>query len=432
MKDKLPHIVIVGGGAGGIELAVQLGKTLGKKNLAEISLVDKNLTHVWKPLLHEVAAGTINSHEDELDYFLLSRQHHFDFEYGTLIELNRKNKTITLKADEVGDGDNALTKNLQYDVLILAVGSITNDFNTPGARENCYFLDDSRQAEMLHHDFLNYFIKSQYQNSIELQIAIVGGGATGVELAAELHYAINNFSQYDVHSHKKAQKIEITLIEAGARLLSNLPLDLSNQVQSELQRHKVKILLDEKVSRIDEKGIHTQSGKYISAHLKIWAAGVKCHDYLNQLDGLATNKLNQLLVKSTLQTTVDDSIFAMGDCAACPQPNSDKPVPPRAQSAHQEADFLAKSLKRWIKGSELLDFSYRDFGSLVTLSKHTAIGHLMAHKGINIGLSGRIARWTYVALYKRHQVAILGWWRTALLTIANFFMRPAKARLKLH
>lgn len=430
MKLK-PHIVIVGGGAGGLELAVRLGDTLGKKEQARISLVDKHLTHIWKPLLHEVAAGTLDSHEDELNYLMLANQHSFNFEFGNLVHLNRDNKSITLKPITVLGQANTLTaREIRYDILVLALGSIANDFNTEGAREHCYFLDEIEQAENLHQEFLNYYIRSRYQGYLKLQIAIIGGGATGIELAAELHFASQNLKRYGFEVKK--EQVEITIIESAPRLLGNLSPHFSQQIKSELEKKNINILLSEKVSKVTHDGVYTQNGHYIPAQLKIWSAGIKCDSLLSQLDGLEVNKLNQLVVKQTLQTTQDEYIFAFGDCAACPQKNSDRPVPPRAQSAHQEAEFLAKSLKLMIKGKRLPYFYYKDYGSLVTISQYTAIGRLMAHRNIHIGIGGKLARWVYAALYKRHQIIILGWWRVLMLSIANFFTRHTKTRLKLH
>ena len=187
------RIVIVGGGAGGLELATRLGKTLGKKGTASVTLVDANLTHIWKPLLHEVAAGSLNSYEDELNYVAQAKWNNFQFQLGRMTGLDRTVKQVHLAAtlDENG-AELVPARSLDYDSLVLAVGSTTNDFGTKGAAEHCLFLDTRKQAERFHQQLLNHYLRAlagQADAAQEITVAIVGAGATGVELAAELHNA---------------------------------------------------------------------------------------------------------------------------------------------------------------------------------------------------------------------------------------------------
>lgn len=189
----MQHIVIVGGGAGGVELATRLGRKLGKSKQAVISLIDVNRTHIWKPLLHEVATGALNSSIDGMDYLEHAKQHHFHFHLGRMTGLNREDKNVLLEPiyDESGELL-APERQIKYDTLILAVGSVTNDFGTKGAKENCFFLDNATQANRFHRTLMNEFIRantSVLQADQTLNIGIVGAGATGVELSAELYYA---------------------------------------------------------------------------------------------------------------------------------------------------------------------------------------------------------------------------------------------------
>ena len=190
MQEQQPNIIIVGGGAGGLGLATRLGKTLGKKRLASITLVDAQHTHFWKPLLHEVAAGSLNAFEDELSYLAQAKWNHFRFAPGKMFALDRHNQQITLEAITDENGKEVVPeRTLGYDKLVIAVGSTANDFSTPGAREHCLFLDNRRQAERIHSTLLNHYLHAQASNDpgARLRISIIGAGATGVELAAELH-----------------------------------------------------------------------------------------------------------------------------------------------------------------------------------------------------------------------------------------------------
>jgi NADH dehydrogenase len=225
---SVSRIVIVGGGAGGLELAMRLGKKLGKSNQAIITLVDKSLTHLWKPLLHEVAAGTLDSHEDELSYLTHASSSHFNFQLGEMIGLNRNARKIILGSVFNKSGDELVPgRELSYDILIIAVGSISNDFNIDGVKQYCSFLDNRKQADQFQQFFLRNLMRAQNQTTPltpgQLDIAIVGGGATGVELAAELHYTIRQAVAYGLDRIDPEHDVKLTLIEAANRILAVLP-----------------------------------------------------------------------------------------------------------------------------------------------------------------------------------------------------------------
>lgn len=437
MRDTIPDILIIGGGAGGLELATLLGRKLGKCKKANIILVDQNLTHLWKPLWHEVAAGTLNSHEDEINYVAHAYANHFSFQLGRMNGLNRQQKKIFL-APVYNDEQQVVIpeRALHYSILVIAVGSVSNDFNTPGVAEYCLFLDSRKQADYLQQVFLKTAIYTHNQMSQEkqtaLSFAIVGGGATGVELAAELHYAAQQASHYRLADINPNQDIKITIIEAGKTILANLPEAIIKETTTQLNKYNIEVITSQRVTKVDSQGFYTASNLFIPAEIKIWAAGIKAPDFLNQLDGLETNKINQLIVKPTLQTSRDENIFAFGDCAACPQINKENLVPPRAQAAHQQAKFLVKTITRYIHKKILPEYHYYDYGSLISLSRQTAVGSLMGRALGQFTIYGQLARLAYASLYKFHQIVLFGKWRVFLITLANLLTRPFKPRLKLH
>ncbi|MDH1262331.1 MULTISPECIES: NAD(P)/FAD-dependent oxidoreductase [unclassified Pseudomonas] len=430
------RIVIVGGGAGGLELATRLGRTLGKRGQARITLVDANLTHIWKPLLHEVAAGSLNSSEDELNYVAQAKWNRFEFQLGRMSGLDRAARQITLAAtlDERG-GVLMPERQLSYDSLVIAVGSTTNDFGTPGAAEHCIFLDTREQAERFHRQLLSHYLRahaSQGENTEQVSVAIVGAGATGVELAAELHHAAHELAAYGL-DRIRPENMRITLIEAGPRVLPALPERISQPVHKTLEKLGVTVMTSSAVSEVTDDGLLTAQGETIAASLKVWAAGIRAPEFLKNLDGLENNRINQLLVRPTLQTTLDDNIFAFGDCAACPLPDSEgRNVPPRAQAAHQQASLLAKSLKLRIDGQPLPEYHYRDYGSLISLSRFSAVGNLMGNLMGSVKLEGWLARVFYISLYRMHQMALYGVSRTLLLMLSDRIGRSTEPRLKLH
>lgn len=320
---NLHHIVIVGGGAGGLELATKLGDKLGKKGKAEITLIDPTRTHVWKPLLHEIAAGSMDPDKHELDYMAQAHWHHFRFRLGRMDGLDRQKKEVQVAPYYDEDGKEIIPRRIfKYDTLVVAVGSSTNDFGITGAKKYSIALDTQNQAERFHRRLHNALVRAQTQaepiSPGQLEVVIVGAGATGVELAAELHNTTRELAAYGLDKIDPDKDIKITLIEAGTRVLPGLPERISHNVEDELRKLQVKILTGERVVEVNEGGIHTQSGRYIPSALIVWAAGIKAPDFLSQLDGLEVNRINQLVVKTTLQTTCDEDIFSFGDCAACP------------------------------------------------------------------------------------------------------------------
>ncbi|WP_444882879.1 NAD(P)/FAD-dependent oxidoreductase [Microbulbifer sp. PSTR4-B] len=435
----MKKIVIIGGGASGLHLATRLGHYfsftpfMGKRHnspTAQITLVDKNRTHIWKPLLHQVAAGALDANMDALNYQVHARANGYEFQLGALQSLDRKRRVVTLGAVLDDEGHELVaSRELEYDYLVLCIGSKSNDFHTHGVRDHCVFLDSSEQAQKFHQQLLNHFLRLETHTKNSLQIAIVGGGATGVELSAELVDASKQMGNYGRIS---SDAIGITVVEAGPHLLPALPARLGNNAERELSKMGVRVLTGCSIASANPTGLTTGDGMEIPAAIRVWAAGVKAPDFLNRLDGLATNRLNQIEVKTTLQTQTDPSIFAMGDCASCVD-GDDQRVPPRAQAAQQMAKLTASNLIALIENKPLEHFYYRDRGSLVSLSKYTAVGNLMGTlvKG-SLTVEGRIAGFAYRSLYRMHLAAIHGWPKAMLLYLIGQANRAVSPRLKLH
>jgi len=438
--DSTPHrIVVVGGGAGGLELATRLGDRLGKHRKALVSLVDKSRTHLWKPLLHQVAAGSMDLNDHELDYMYQARWHHFQFWLGRMDGLDRAAKQIHLAPtlDETGK-EVIPARSIPYDTLVISLGSTTNDFGTPGAAEHAISLDTPEQAALFHSRLINACLRANAQTEPlrpgQLHIAIIGAGATGVELAAELHNTIREFVSFGLDRIVPERDIKITLVEAAPKILPALPERLSKEVLKLLTHLHVDVLTGERVTEVSPLGVKTATGREVPAELTVWAAGIKAPDFLRDLDGLETNRSNQLVVTQALQTTRDANVFAMGDCAACPWPEKKGWVPPRAQSAHQQASHLAKMLPRYLfEGKPLQPYRYRDFGSLISLGKFSTVGNLMgALTRGSVMIEGYFALLMYRLLYKMHEYALHGFTKVALDTLARILTRRTEPHVKLH
>jgi len=440
-QSNLHQILVVGGGAGGAELAKKLGHSLGKRKQAEITLIDAKMTHIWKPLLHEVAAGTLNSSVEAMQYMDHAHRHHYRFRLGYMDTVDRVKKEVSL-APTLDDKGEEITprRSFRYDTLIISVGSLTKHFNIEGVVDHCQFLDSLEEANNFQAYLMKKMLRAQTRTGPlrpgQLHVAIAGAGATGIELAAELHGATKQLIAYGFDNLEANRDIKITIIEASPTILPALPERLSKATLDELETLGIEVMTNERVVKAEAGGLHTQSGKFIPAETMVWAAGVKAPNFLAKIEGLEANDINQLIVKTTLETTNDENIFAFGDCASCPLIGKEGFVPPRAQAAHQQASLLVKSMKNRLAGKTLPEYKYVDYGSLVNLGRYSTVGSLMGNMGHwsgSLKVEGFLARVVYKSLYRMHLIALHGYTREVLMTIANWITnRGIKPRLKLH
>ena len=441
--NKNPHkVVIVGGGAGGLELATRLGKAYGRGNKVIVTLVDKNRTHIWKPKLHEIASGSMDFGDHEVDYMAQAHWNHFTFRIGELKGLDRTNKTIDLFPYLDSDGSPVTPiQQIEYDTLVVCVGSLSNDFGTQGVKEFALKLETQHDAKQFHSKMVNACIRAHHQKEVihkrQLHVAIIGAGATGVELAAELHRTTREVVTFGLDRIDPEKDIKVSLIEAAERILPALQPRLSLATEDLIKKLGVQVFTNSKVMEVMPTGIRLADGRVLESELVVWAAGVKAPDFLKDLGGLETNRINQLVVFDTLQTTRDVNIFALGDCAACPCPDEDGGrgdiVPPRAQAAHQQASHLFQQIKRRLANKPLRAYRYKDFGSLVSLGKFSTVGNMMGGLiGKNLMIEGYFAKLMYLSLYKLHELAIHGVLKTSLYTFARMITKQTNPTVKLH
>lgn len=441
MQKPIHRVVIVGGGAGGLELATRLGDHFGKQKKLHITLVDKNRTHIWKPKLHEIASGSMNIHSHEVDYMAQAHWHHFAYQIGEMVGLERSQKKVLIGAycDDKGK-EVSPARHLEYDTLVLSIGSMSNDFGTDGVSQHAMRIDSQVDAKNFHQQLLNACIRAQTQKGPikpwQMHVAIIGAGATGVELAAELHRTTREVVAFGLDNVNPETDLKVSLVEAAPRILPALPERISGAAHAYLEKMGVTVYTDAKVQRVGEHAVDLADGRSLEAELVVWAAGVKAPDFLKDIDGLETSRTNQLLVLQTLQTSRDSDIFAMGDCAACAwaQANGGQGgwVPPRAQAAHQQADHLFLQMKRRLAHQALKNYTYKDFGSLVSLGKYSTVGNMMSGMGSSMMIEGAFAKMMYLSLYKLHELALHGWAKVTLDTLARLISSRTEPHVKLH
>ncbi len=427
------QIVVVGGGAGGLELVVKLARKLKRKKHCKVVLIDQNASHIWKPLLHEVATGSLDSYHDETSYRMLARKHRFDFILGRVNGVDTQSQAIQVAPHVSADGDELIeAREISYSQLILCPGSRSNDFGIAGVAEHCIKLDSREQAERFHQMYLAQLhrVSAAKDSGSLLNVVIVGGGATGVELAADLHNVAGRLQDYGFESFSQ-ERLQVSVIEAGPMLLPRLPERIGSSVKQELERIGVKVLTSTMINRAEARALMTSDEEQIPADVSVWAAGVRAPAFLAD-SGLPCDNIGRVKVQPDLRVEGLDNVFAAGDCCNCPMENGDT-VPPRAQSAHQMASVVAHNVLAAEWGKPLKVFVYKDFGSLISLSRFSTVGNLMGNlmRG-TVFVEGWMARLFYLSLYRMHQFAVHGALSTALIMLGDRIYKATRAELKLH
>ena len=435
-------IVIVGGGAGGLELACKLGRKLGP---SKVTLVDSRLYHIWKPSLHEVAAGTLDIHQEGLSYQMLAHDNGFNFVFGPMTALDAASKSLTVGAIvSASDKDEVLPeRRLRYGSLVLAIGSTSNYFGVPGAREHTISLNATEDAERFRLRMLRLMLAAEQEQEEHdgnghgqgagLDVVIIGGGATGVELAAELREASGAYVTYGFDQLDVRRDVRITILEGAPRVLAPLPEKVSQAAADLLDKRGIRVVANCRVTAIEKDRVIDKDGKVYPSKLCVWAAGIRAPELLESF-GLPLAKGGQVEVDAHLAVKGMPDIYALGDCAACVDGNGNL-VPPRAQAAHQQADYLVTTFLRKHKGHapQKTPYEYRDYGSLVSVGRSTSVGSLMGSlRGASWFVQGWMARLMYTSLHLMHHRAVLGTMRTGVLAVARFLVRRATPLVKLH
>jgi NADH:quinone reductase (non-electrogenic) len=431
--SKRHRVVVVGGGSGGIELAIGLARR-ADVTTDEVVLIDKESSHLWKPRLHEVAAGLVNPGEDQAGYLALAQEHGFRFHCGALAGLDSSARTIRLAAVENTAGGEVVLnpRELEYDDLVLAFGSQVNDFGIEGVVEHCHLLDSSAQASAFNRSFLNAAIQVAEGQREHLAVGIVGAGATGVELAAELRHAASAMKRYG--GLGAANRLDITVVDMANRVLAGADLRTSAYAASRLNALGVKIELNQAVSRVTADGLYLKEGKMIPCDLKVWASGITGQPIVHFLSGLRISKQSRIITDPRLACSGVEHIYAFGDCAAVPGAHGASALPATAQVAHQQASYLADALPRRRRGRQVQPFIYRPRGSLVSLGPSEAAGEFPAlrHGRPAVLARGFLPKLLYASLLHLHRAAMHGWMGAAALAVSDRLRRIAVPPVKLH
>ncbi len=381
-------------------------------------------------MLHTIAAGTRDVGQQQTSFAAQARVAGFQYQPGELCGLDRQQREVMLAPMRANDGRELVpARRLAYDALVIAVGSTANDFGTPGVREHCVMIDSLPQAQAFNEEVRTRMFECMGQNR-DLNINIVGGGATGVELAAELVQLADEAEAYGAAGLR--DRVRITLVEAADRMLGAFPEQVSQLATRRLESLGIDVRLGTAVKAARGDGLELDDGNFLPGTMNVWAAGVKAPDVLAELDGLETTRNHTLVTTPTLQTTRDPAIFAVGDCASLTLPGHEHPLPPTAQVAHQQARYLIRRLPAIIAGQSVPPFAYRDFGALVSLADYDAYGSLGKFGLFRGGfIRGRVAALSHMMLYRTHQARVHGFWRGGLLWLVDVINARVKPPVRL-
>ncbi|RLV59620.1 NAD(P)/FAD-dependent oxidoreductase [Parashewanella curva] len=427
------RMVIVGGGAGGLALASKLGRKLGKRKKLDICLIDKSPIHIWKPKLHEVAVGAVDRSLDGLLYRDHGLKNGYRFMRGEVTGCDVEANKLQLAPVFAEDGELLLAeREVSYDYLVFALGSVSNTFGTPGALDNCILLDNLHNAELFHQKLLDALLQLSESEDKKLGIGIVGAGATGVELAAELFHVIDTVNEFGYQNVSDGH-LDVHLIEASPKILPQLPERISARAQSLLDRIGVKLHIGVHVKEVTKEGFITHDDNLIPSDIKVWAAGVQGPEVCKNFTQLPITKRNQIQVDEFMRVKDVENVYAIGDCVEL-ELEEGKFAPPRAQAADQMAHQLYKNFVGKFSGRRAEKaFEYRDYGSLVSLSRFSAVGNLMGNlRSGQFFVEGHVARLMYMSLYQRHLSSLFGYFSALIYRMAQKLLRWQRPKLKLH
>jgi NADH dehydrogenase len=369
-----PKVVILGGGFGGLTAARALTKT------ADVTVVDRHNFQTFLPLLYQVSTAGLAA--DHVAYPIRGalRKTGAKFRMASPISIDHKNKQVKLDSSEL----------LDFDHLIIALGSTTADFGIPGVTEYALGMKSVHEALTIRAEVMRRFEDlCRFEDNTRLTISVVGGGPTGVEMAGALAELVRGPLKSD--QSNAAAHIDVQLLEAGDRLLPPFSPSLSARTKNDLEKIGVKVMLNSAVQALEHRKIILKDGTVLQSEITVWAAGVQGSPAMQQLNLPVVG--NRLSVAPTLQINNYPNIWALGDIAGALGKDG-RPLPMVAPVAIQQGKFIAKQIDRLSNGKALKSFSYLDKGSMATIGRNKAVVEV---KGLK--LTGTIAWLTWLWLH---------------------------------
>ena len=427
MAHAKRKILVLGGGSGGLELAA----ALSNNSALVVTLVDRVSSHIWKPRLHEFAAGTVNSTLTEISFYMLAKMRGFRFEQGSVVSIDRGAKRVQLAAVTSSTGQiMAPGRSVSYDTCVIALGGITADFGIPGVLDHAVRLDAKVDADAFRERFVGLMINAR-ESGKPAHIVIVGSGATGTELAAHLRVSEQAFFERPA-TRPQAKLLDLTILEGAPELMPGADADLRAGVLKRLAALDVAVVTSAQINAVHADSVGSATGESWPADVTVWAAGLVGLPVLKQLGDFETDRKGRIVVDGNLRTTVDRDIYAMGDAASLTPPGEALPLPPTAQIASQQARYLVHALPKAIAGGAPEPFKFKDKGKLISLGNAGTVGLVGFARRDDFFIDGQFAKAAYHALQRQHQWSVLGTLRGSVAILADIISPTKGPALKLH
>jgi NADH dehydrogenase len=396
-SSNRPRVVILGAGFGGLTAAKALSKD------ADVTVVDRHNFQTFLPLLYQVATAGLAADHVAHPVRGALRKSGVKFRMGSPISVDHKNKSVKLDSSE----------GLEFDHLIVALGSATADFGVAGVNEHALGMKSVHEAIGIRAEVMRRFEDlCRFEDQTRLSLSVVGGGPTGVEMAGALAELKRGPLKND--EANAAEHIDIYLIEAGPRILPMFSEKLSARAKKDLEKLGVKVLLNTAVQQVKPRQILVKDGSVIPSEVTIWAAGVKGEP----TGGLLNLPLEgtRISVAQNLQVNHYPHIWAIGDISSAKGADGGF-LPMVAPVAMQQGRWVAKQILRAARGQALQDFKYLDKGSMATIGRHKAV---VQFKGIQItGIPAWYA-WLWLHLFYllggRNKIGTIADWTWNYLT----------------
>jgi len=348
-----PRVVILGAGFGGLTAARKMA------GFADVTVVDRHNFQTFLPLLYQVSTAGLAADHVAHPIRGALRKTGVQFRMGTPISVDHKNKSVKLDSSEV----------LEFDYLVVALGSANADFGIPGVEEHALGMKSVHEALNIRAEVLRRFEDlCRFEDETIFSITVVGGGPTGVEMAGAFAELVRGPLKND--QRHAAAHIKINLIEAGPRILPMFSEKLSAHGKKDLEKLGVTVHLNTAVKEIKPRSIEVSDGSTIASEVTVWAAGVKGEPTAAKLNLPLIN--TRIDVENTLQVKNYPHIFAIGDIAGFVGENG-RMLPMVAPVALQQGRYVAQQIKRMAAGQTLKPFKYLDKGSMATIGRHKAI-----------------------------------------------------------
>ena len=392
-----PRVVILGAGFGGLTAAKALAKD------ADVTVVDRHNFQTFLPLLYQVATAGLAADHVAHPVRGALRKSGVKFRMGSPISVDHKNKSVKLDSSET----------LEFDHLVVALGSATADFGVKGVNEIALGMKSVHEAIGIRAEVMRRFEDlCRFEDQTRLSLSVVGGGPTGVEMAGALAELVRGPLKND--EANAAKHIDVYLIEAGPRILPAFSERLSARAKKDLEKLGVKVLLNTAVQEVKPRQILVKGGDAIPSEVTIWAAGVKGEPtgaLLNlPLDG------TRISVEKSLQVSHYPHIWAIGDISGA-KDSAGRFLPMVAPVAMQQGRWVAKQIVRASRGQALKDFKYLDKGSMATIGRHKAV---VQFKGIQIAGIPAWYAWLWLHLFYllggRNKIGTIADWTWNYLT----------------